>query len=53
MILKLLLNTQMMWMVIYKNIAKYSPNKKRKILIVFEETITDMLTNEKFNPIVH
>ena len=40
-------------MVIYKDTAEYSRNKKRKILIVFEETIADMLSNKKFNPIVH
>ena len=37
---------------IYKNIEYYNPNKKRKILIVFDDMITDMLSNKKFNPIV-
>ena len=37
---------------IYKNIEKYNPNKKRKILIVFGDMIADMLSNKKFNPIV-
>ena len=37
---------------IYKNIEDYNPNKKRKILIVFDDMITDMLSNKKFNPIV-
>ena len=37
---------------IYKNIDKYSPDKKRKILIVFDDTIADMLRNKKLNPIV-
>ena len=32
---------------IYKNIEKYNPNKKRKILIVFEDMIDDMLSNKK------
>ena len=27
---------------IYKNIEKYSPDKKRKILIVFDVTIADI-----------
>ena len=36
---------------IYKNIEKYSPNEKQKILIVFD-MIADMLGNKKFNPIV-
>ena len=37
---------------IYKNIEDYNPNKKRKILIVFDDVITDMLSNKKLNPIV-
>ena len=28
---------------IYKNIANFNPNKKRKILIVFDDMIADML----------
>ena len=35
---------------IYKNIEKHNPNKKRKILIVFDDMIADMLS--KLNPIV-
>ena len=31
---------------IYKNIEEYNPNKKRKILIVFEDMIADMLSNK-------
>ena len=37
---------------IYTNIEEYNPNKKRKILIVFDDIIADMLSNEKLNPIV-
>ena len=37
---------------IYKNIEEYNPNKKRKILIAFDDTIADMLSNKKLNPIV-
>ena len=37
---------------IYKNIEKYNSNKKRKILIVFDDMIADMLSNKKINPIV-
>ena len=37
---------------IYKNIEEYSPNKKRKILIIFNDLIADMHTNQKLNPIV-
>ena len=37
---------------IYKNIEEYNPNKKRKILIVFDDMIVDMVSNKKLNPIV-
>ena len=37
---------------IYRNIKEYNPNKKRKILIVVDDVIPDMLSNEKLNPIV-
>ena len=37
---------------INKNIVEYNPNKKRKILIVFDDMIADMLYNKKRNPIV-
>ena len=36
----------------YKNIEQYNPNKKRKLLIVFDDMIADMLSNKKLNPIV-
>ena len=32
---------------IYKNIKDYNPNKQRKILIVFDDTYADMLSNKK------
>ena len=32
---------------IYKNIEEYNPNKKRKILILFDDMIADMLSNKK------
>ena len=35
----------------YKNIAEYNLDKKRKILIVFDDMIADMLNNKKLNPI--
>ena len=35
-----------------KNTEEYNPNKKRKILIVFDDMIADMLSNKKLNPIV-
>ena len=37
---------------IYKNIEEYNPNKKRKFLIVFDDMIAGMLSNEKLNEIV-
>ena len=35
---------------IYKNIEEYNPNKRGKILIVFDDMIADMLSNKKLNP---
>ena len=32
---------------IYKNIEQYNPNKKRKTLIVFDDMISDLLSNKK------
>ena len=37
---------------IYKNIEEHNPNKKRKTLIVFDDMIADVLSNNKLNPIV-
>ena len=37
---------------IYKNIEEYNPNKKRKILIVLDDMIADMLNNKTLNSIV-
>ena len=37
---------------IYKNNGQYNPNKKRKILVVFDDMIADMLSNKKLNPTV-
>ena len=39
-------------MIFKKSIEEYNPNKKRKILIVFDNMIADMLSNKKLNPIV-
>ena len=36
---------------IYKHIEEYIPNKKRKIVIVFDDMISDMLSNKKLNPV--
>ena len=35
---------------IYKNIEEYNPNKKQKILIVFDDIVADILSNKKLNP---
>ena len=44
-ILRLLLNH------IFENIEEFNPNKKRKMLIAFGDTIADMLSDKKHNPI--
>ena len=31
-----------------ENIKEYNPNRKQKILIVFDNMISDMLSNKKF-----
>ena len=37
---------------VYKNINDYNPDKENKILIVFDDTIADMIHNKKLNSIV-
>ena len=37
---------------VYKNIEDYNLIKKRKVLIVFDDMIADMINNNKLNPIV-
>ena len=37
---------------VYKNIEDYNPNKKRKVLVVFEDMIAHMFNNKKLNPVV-
>ena len=37
---------------IYKNVEDYNPNKKRKILISFDDMIAKILNNKKLSPIV-
>ena len=32
---------------VYQTIEDYNPNKKRKILIVFDDMIVDMLSSKK------
>ena len=37
---------------VYKNVEDYNPIKKRKVLIVFDYMIADMINNKKLNPVV-
>ena len=37
---------------VYNNIEDYNTGKKRKILIVFDDKIANMLNNKKLNPVV-
>ena len=37
---------------VYKNIDDYNPNRRRKILIVFDDMIADIMTNKKFQAIL-
>ena len=37
---------------VYKNIEDYNPIKKRKVLIIFDDMIADMINNNKLNPVV-
>ena len=37
---------------VYKNIDEYNIDKERKILIVFDDMIVDMINNKKLNSIV-
>ena len=37
---------------VYKNIEDDNPRKNRKVLIVFDNMIADMISNKKLNPII-
>ena len=37
---------------VYKNIEDYNPRKNRKVFIVFDDMIADMINNKKLNPVV-
>ena len=37
---------------VYQNIEDYNPRRNRKVLIVFDDMIADMINNKKLNPIV-
>ena len=52
MILKLLLNTQVICKIVMKIFKKNNIGKKCKILIVFDDMIADMIDNKKLNPVL-
>ena len=37
---------------VYQNIDDYNPSRKRKILIVFDDMIADIMSNEKFKGMI-
>ena len=37
---------------VYKNVEDYNQRKKRKVLIIFDDMIADMINNKKLNPII-
>ena len=37
---------------VYENIDLYNPNRRRKVLIVFDDMIADIMTNKKFQSII-
>ena len=37
---------------VYENIDNYNSNRKRKILIVFDDLIADIMGNKKFQAII-
>ena len=37
---------------VYENIDDYNPSRKRKILIIFDDMIADIMTNKKFQLII-
>ena len=38
---------------VYENIDDYNPSRKRNILIVFDDMISDMMTNKKFQATIN
>ena len=52
MIKELLLNIQMVWMIFIKLSKNTIQIKTKKILIVFDDIIADMVSNKKVNPVV-
>ena len=37
---------------VYENIDNYNPSRKKKILIVFDDMIADIMSNKKFQAII-
>ena len=37
---------------VYKNIDDYNPSRKRKILIIFDDMIADIMRNKKFQSVI-
>ena len=37
---------------VYKNISEFNPGNRRKILILFDNMIADMISNKILNPVV-
>ena len=37
---------------VYRNIEDCNPSKKRKVLIVFDDMISDMINNKRLNAVV-
>ena len=37
---------------VYKNIEDYNPDKERKVLIVFDDMIADMINNKRLSPVM-
>ena len=37
---------------VYENIDDYNPSRKRKILIVFDDMIADIMANKKFQVLI-
>ena len=38
---------------VYESIDNYNPNRRRKILIVFDDMIADIMINKKFQAILN
>ena len=38
---------------VYENIDNYNPNKRRKIIITFDDMIVDIMANKKFQSIIN